>query len=62
VYRSKVREPHFAPSYREKAKQSQFEARIKQVMSIIQKQNPCQNPEYSVLSGFNMKNAFILAS
>ncbi|MGB5920641.1 MAG: hypothetical protein WBH36_00320, partial [Syntrophobacteria bacterium] len=60
VYRSRVRKPHLAPSYLAKAKQSQFEARMKQVMYVIQKQIPCQNLKYSILSIVNMKNAFIL--
>ena len=51
---------HLETSGLAKAKQSQFEARMKQVMYVIQKQIPCQNLKYSIFSIVNMKNAFIL--
>ena len=62
VFRSNVRKPHLALSYQGKAKQSQFKARMKQVMYMIQKQIPCQNLEYFILGTINMKNSVILTT
>jgi len=53
VYGSNFKKPHFAPSHRGKAKQSQLGTRMKQIMHFIQKQIPCQNLVYFVVDFVN---------